>query len=1038
MKRLLLILAAVVLLISGVTVVLVCCLKDKIVSIEVVTESIPTDLSTYNAKDRIGEIKLLVNYKRKKAETISLETSMLSTEDINKFSTEGTHTIKVNYEGLTTEFQVIVKGDPEYLFYVEDIAGKPLSDFYVEFYLGTECLAEGYTGTNGTFKAVLKPNKYEVYVEAKEGYYLDEDHYTTDLIGTPIMVEAEIDPLRDVEAPVENRYELGDLMYDFTLTDLDGQELKLYNLLDKYKAVILNFWYVDCTYCQQEFPFMIEAYNSTYTDSEGNTHNYSDDIVIIAINNGIAGGGDTKYDIEQYRDSLNINFNVAMDYDLDPDVLGMDPALTTMFNILAYPTTVVIDKYGLIAEIGEGGVPDKDKWTQLFDTYIDPGYNPEYKGSVEEGPVIVKPNVTQEDSSVLEAAVNGTNYDGTKYSGGWNPETGSDAEYSWPWQVVEKDGKKALAPTNKGYNSSYAIVYTTVSLKAGEAFVFDYYSSSEKYDGLYLIADGSLLSTISGVENTWKKNYAYVAIEDGEYEFAFCYLKDSSYESGEDLVYISNVHIEDSSTIDQETYIYRECAYGDMNEFTMSYSKYTTVVYNEVDGYYHVNNVNGPLLFADMIGETLWNNSSLYSISEEGLCIGTDNVDYNEIIKEYSIYASCASNGYTPVTEELANALKQVTNALGDVAAKDNQDQWLEVCLYFSAYGTGGKELGISTEGVCYFEAIEFAGDGLTEPATAVADYNRIILPRGMIFSFTPTQSGVYRYYSNEQDETIGWICDEKGIVIDEEEMGLREYAILASKGESPDMNFNCYIYLEAGKEYLFRACFYDIYLFKTISVSMEYVDDSLELFTIASPGFFTSSDDEMSDIISGNYVDVELGTDGYYQVIDSKAEDKHVYLDCVYLTNVLGNQTILQSLEPPFNAFNFALDEYGYPIYDEEGYFRYTQLNEELQVVNYYVYIDANEEGGYGYSETILPDKEYVKLTPEEIAENVGLDCTEIVRQYIEDNMITDTESTLYGCVKVDEALAKILELLMDKYLFYGVEYSWLKLCYYFEYLGA
>ena len=57
--------------------------------------------------------------------------------------------------------------------------------------------------------------------------------------------------------------------------------------------------------------------------------------------------------------------------------------------------------------------------------------------------------------------------------------------------------------------------------------------------------------------------------------------------------------------------------------------------------------------------------------------------------------------------------------------------------------------------------------------------------------------------------------------------------------------------------------------------------------------------------------------------------------------------------------------------------------------------------------------------------------------KNYIKDNMITDETSELYGCVKVDAEFGKILELLMDKYTFAGVEYSWAKLCYYYKYVG-
>ena len=41
-------------------------------------------------------------------------------------------------------------------------------------------------------------------------------------------------------------------------------------------------------------------------------------------------------------------------------------------------------------------------------------------------------------------------------------------------------------------------------------------------------------------------------------------------------------------------------------------------------------------------------------------------------------------------------------------------------------------------------------------------------------------------------------------------------------------------------------------------------------------------------------------------------------------------------------------------------------------------------------------------------------------------------------GCVEVDERLAEILQLLMDKYTFENVDHSWTKLCYFYDYLGA
>ncbi len=1037
------------------------CGKDKlkVEEISVITETIPTEILTTEIDNKIDDIQIKVVRRNGDEETININKSMITDSDYAKLSTPGTYTITINYEECTTTVTVTVKapkidnGDgndpvkPEPITYsvlVKDIAGKPLSDFYIMFYKGNSVVAEGYTNGTGTFEESLLPDKYDVVVEGREGYYLNLEMFETDLIGTQIEVTCEIESLEGIEADETVSYSIGDVMYDFTITDIDNNELTLYELLKTKKAVVLNFWYTTCSACYYEFPYMIDAYESTYVDLNGETRKYSDDIAIIAINPGFAGDGDTLAEIINFAESMGLNFNVALDYDRDESSITLDPALTLMFGVQAYPTTVIIDSYGLIAEIGEGAVTDTSKWTQTFDKYLAEDYYPKYTGHVEQD-AFVEPDIEQAPSSELEEAVNGNNYDGNKFNGTYHPEDNeNDAKYSWPWIVETFKGKTCIKPSNKDQNPSFSIVYVNVHMKEGEVFTFDYFSSTEAYDTLYVIVDGTIATQIAGMSPDWETSYAFSAIEDGDYEIALCYMKDASYSQGEDAVYLTNIRIVRNEDINKETYIFREASYGVINEFTMSWSKYITPVYNEEDGYYHVDDVNGPLLLADMLSGTHWNASDLYSISIEGKCIGADGIDYNDLIEEYSVYASNSSVGYTPITKELADALKQIVKALGDNVAVNNPNQWLEVCVYYSAYGTDGVELGIPTTGVCPWEPIMFDGDGINAPATAGATYDRIILPRGFIFGFTPVQSGVYKFYSTEEVlETIGWICDENGNAIADTDYGLRIFAEQVTKGEPLDMNFEAYVYLEEGKTYLFRAAFYDIYEYSEITVSMEYLADKVELLTIASPGVFTSSDEEMSDIISGNYVDFEL-KDGYYHVKDSLATDTFVYCDVLYVNNIMQNGMPLKELvEHSSKPFDFSKNEYGYSHFDEEGYYRAVEFDENTgELIRYYVCYDEDgneyfleEVGANDY--TIENGYTYYKLTPEEIAAMNFADCTEYVRNYIQDNMITDENSELYGCVKVDEQFGKILELLMDKYTFAGVECSWAKLCYYYKYVG-
>ena len=49
---------------------------------------------------------------------------------------------------------------------------------------------------------------------------------------------------------------------DFTVTDCHGTEINLFNLLDNGQYVLIDFFYVNCVYCQQSTPKIVESYYS--------------------------------------------------------------------------------------------------------------------------------------------------------------------------------------------------------------------------------------------------------------------------------------------------------------------------------------------------------------------------------------------------------------------------------------------------------------------------------------------------------------------------------------------------------------------------------------------------------------------------------------------------------------------------------------------------------------------------------------------------------------------------------------------------------
>lgn len=67
--------------------------------------------------------------------------------------------------------------------------------------------------------------------------------------------------------------------------------------------------------------------------------------------------------------------------------------------------------------------------------------------------------------------------------------------------------------------------------------------------------------------------------------------------------------------------------------------------------------------------------------------------------------------------------------------------------------------------------------------------------------------------------------------------------------------------------------------------------------------------------------------------------------------------------------------------------------------------------------------------------------DLTDKIQAYVDKMITADTHPDnpeLHGCVVMDKELAEILQALMDKFTFEGVDHSWTKLCYYYKHIGA
>lgn len=144
-------------------------------------------------------------------------------------------------------------------------------------------------------------------------------------------------------------YKLGDYMGDYTVTDINGNTHTFSEILKDKKAIVLNFWFVNCGPCQMEFPYLQKAYDM-----------YSDDITVIAINPTT----DKESDIKKYATQNELSI---------PLVKG-DEAWITAFALQGFPTTVVIDRYGNIAFSHVGAVTQEGIFEKVFEEFTSARY----------------------------------------------------------------------------------------------------------------------------------------------------------------------------------------------------------------------------------------------------------------------------------------------------------------------------------------------------------------------------------------------------------------------------------------------------------------------------------------------------------------------------------------------------------------------------------------------------------------------------------------------------------------------------------------
>lgn len=132
------------------------------------------------------------------------------------------------------------------------------------------------------------------------------------------------------ESQVSNGGLVGNVAPDFTLTDMQGQQVSLSQF--RGKVVVLNFWATWCPPCREEMPSMERLYREF--ESQG--------LVMLAVN--VEANG--KQMVAKFLQKTPHSF---------PILLDSDNIAQNAYGVFRFPESFIIDRNGVVVEKIIGG-----------------------------------------------------------------------------------------------------------------------------------------------------------------------------------------------------------------------------------------------------------------------------------------------------------------------------------------------------------------------------------------------------------------------------------------------------------------------------------------------------------------------------------------------------------------------------------------------------------------------------------------------------------------------------------------------------------
>ncbi len=244
--------------------------------------------------------------------------------------------------------------DADYTVTVTNAAGVELQNVSYNVYKDasrkTGILACGTLGSDGKITFVApEGGEYILVLEGVAEGFNAAESYTLTEVNTDIVLTSSVIQGKDV-TDREYEYELGEIMVDFTVTDTDGVTHTLSELLKTKKAVVLNFWNLKCNPCKTEFPNLQKAYEA-----------YKDDIAVIALD---CESVDTEEGIRAFKEQNGLSFPMG----------SCDPDWRAYLARMGDPTTIIIDRYGMICVRETGAIYEEGIFEAVFAHFAQEDY----------------------------------------------------------------------------------------------------------------------------------------------------------------------------------------------------------------------------------------------------------------------------------------------------------------------------------------------------------------------------------------------------------------------------------------------------------------------------------------------------------------------------------------------------------------------------------------------------------------------------------------------------------------------------------------